>query len=178
LSPAQDHAGTRGRRATRRETAGFPAYSREFTAEGLLPRDRAISRRLRTTIAKAAGGKLSSSSLGDQVLALATCGTQQKSPLHAKEARSNHVGAAIARGDAGIAPLLDFADAPPGHTECNPPASDPSNIRAKVKLRLGKRSRLNAALRTTPAGLVSAGIMTAAIFLSIAALVRTARRRY
>src|SRR4051794_6240705 len=30
--------------------------------------------------------------------------------------------------DAGIAPLLDFADAPPGHTECNPPASDPSSI--------------------------------------------------
>jgi hypothetical protein len=47
-----------------------------------------------------------------------------------------------------------------------------------VKLRLGKRSRLNATLRTTPAGLVGAGIMTAAIFLSIAALVRAARRRY
>jgi hypothetical protein len=54
----------------------------------------------------------------------------------------------------------------------------PEEIRAKVKLRLGKRSRLNATLRTTPAGLVSAGIMTTAIFLSIAALVRAARRRY
>ena len=54
----------------------------------------------------------------------------------------------------------------------------PEEIRAKVKLRLGKRSRLNATLRTTPAGLVTAGIMAAAIFLSIAALVRTARRRY
>ena len=52
----------------------------------------------------------------------------------------------------------------------------PEEIRAQVKLRLGKRSRLNATLRTTPAGLVSAGIMTAAIFLSIAALVRAARR--
>jgi hypothetical protein len=52
----------------------------------------------------------------------------------------------------------------------------PEEIRAKVRLRLGKRSRLNATLRTTPAGLVTAGIMTAAIFLSIAALVRAARR--
>jgi hypothetical protein len=54
----------------------------------------------------------------------------------------------------------------------------PEEIRAQVKLRLGKRSRLNATLRTTPAGLVTAGIMTAAIFLSIATLVRAARRRY
>lgn len=54
----------------------------------------------------------------------------------------------------------------------------PEEIRAKVKLRLGKRNRLNATLRLTPAGLVSVGIMTAAIFLSIAALVRAARRRY
>ena len=54
----------------------------------------------------------------------------------------------------------------------------PEEIRAKVKLRLGKRSRLNATLRTTPAGLMSAGIMTAVIFLSIATLVRPARRRY
>ena len=54
----------------------------------------------------------------------------------------------------------------------------PEEIRANVKLRLGKRSRLYATLRTTPAGLVSAGIMTAAIFLSIAVLVRAARRHY
>ena len=57
-------------------------------------------------------------------------------------------------------------------------SAHPEEIRAKVKLRLGKRSRVNASLRTTPAGLVSAGIMTAAIFLSIAVLVRAARRRY
>ena len=55
-------------------------------------------------------------------------------------------------------------------------SAHPEEIRAKVKLRLGNRSRLNATLRMTPAGLVSAGIMTAAIFLSIAALVRAARR--
>jgi hypothetical protein len=54
----------------------------------------------------------------------------------------------------------------------------PEELRAKVKLRFGKRSQLNATLRTTPAGLVAAGIMTAAILLSIAALVRAARRRY
>ena len=54
----------------------------------------------------------------------------------------------------------------------------PEEIRGKVKLRLGKRGRLNATLRTTPAGLVSAGIKTAAIFLSFAVLVRAARRRY
>ena len=62
----------------------------------------------------------------------------------------------------------------------SPTASGPAHpeeIRAEVKLRLGKRGRLNASLRTTPAGLVSTGIMTATIFLSIAALVRAARRR-
>jgi hypothetical protein len=56
-------------------------------------------------------------------------------------------------------------------------SAHPEEIKATLKLRLGKRGRLNATLRTTPAGLVSAGIMTAAIFLSIAALVRAARRR-
>jgi hypothetical protein len=54
----------------------------------------------------------------------------------------------------------------------------PEEIRATVKLRLGKRSRLNATLRTTPAGLVTAGFMAATIFVSIAALVRAARQRY
>jgi hypothetical protein len=62
-----------------------------------------------------------------------------------------------------------------GHARSVP--AHPEEIRAALKLRLGKRGRLNATLRTTPASLVSAGIMTAAIFLSIAALVRAARRR-
>ena len=57
-------------------------------------------------------------------------------------------------------------------------SAHPEEIRAKVKLRLGKRSRLDATLRTTPAGLVTAGIMAAGIFVAIAALVRAARRRY
>ena len=63
-----------------------------------------------------------------------------------------------------------------GHARSVP--AHPEEMRAALKLRLGKRGRLNATLRTTPASLVSAGIMTAAIFLSIAALVRAARRRY
>ena len=63
-----------------------------------------------------------------------------------------------------------------GHARSVP--AHPEEMRAALKLRLGKRGRLNATLRTTPVSLVSAGIMTAAIFLSIAALVRAARRRY
>ena len=63
-----------------------------------------------------------------------------------------------------------------GHARSVP--AHPEEIRAALKLRLGKRGRLNATLRTTPVSLVSAGIMTAAIFLSIAALVRAARQRY
>jgi hypothetical protein len=61
-----------------------------------------------------------------------------------------------------------------GHDGSGP--AHPEEITATLKLRLGKRGRLNATLRMTPAGLVTAGIMTAAIFLSIAALVRAARR--
>ena len=47
--------------------------------------------------AKAAGGKRSSSNLGDQVLALATGKTQQEIAAACKGARPNHAGAAIAR---------------------------------------------------------------------------------
>ena len=47
--------------------------------------------------AKPAGGKRSSSSLGDQVLALATGKTQQEITAACKGARANHVGAAISR---------------------------------------------------------------------------------
>jgi hypothetical protein len=54
-------------------------------------------RRPRTTTAKAAGGKRSSPSLNDQVLALATGKTQQEITAACKGARPNHVGAAIAR---------------------------------------------------------------------------------
>ena len=53
--------------------------------------------RRRPTTEKPAGGRPSSSSLGDQVLALATGKTQQEITAACKGARANHVGAAIAR---------------------------------------------------------------------------------
>ena len=46
---------------------------------------------------KSAGGRRSSSSLGDQVLALATGKTQQEITAACKGVRANHVGIAIAR---------------------------------------------------------------------------------
>jgi hypothetical protein len=54
-------------------------------------------RRQRTTAAKSAGGKRTSPSLGDQVLALATGKTQQEIAAAYKGARPNHVGVVIAR---------------------------------------------------------------------------------
>src|SRR5437660_74252 len=51
----------------------------------------------RPKTAKTAGGKRSSSSLSDQVLALATGKTQQEITAACKDARPNHIGAAIAR---------------------------------------------------------------------------------
>jgi hypothetical protein len=54
-------------------------------------------RRRRTTAGKPAGGRRSSSTLGDQVLALATGKTQQEIAAACKGARPNHVGVAIAR---------------------------------------------------------------------------------
>jgi hypothetical protein len=54
-------------------------------------------RRQRTATANAARGKPTSSSLGDQVLALATGKTQQEIAAACKGARPNHVGMALAR---------------------------------------------------------------------------------
>ena len=51
----------------------------------------------RTTTAKPARGRRSSSSLSDQVLALATGKTQREITAACKGARPNHIGAAIAR---------------------------------------------------------------------------------
>jgi len=53
--------------------------------------------RLHTTTAKPIGGKRTLSTLGDQVLALATGRTQQEIAAACKGARPNHVGGAIAR---------------------------------------------------------------------------------
>jgi hypothetical protein len=54
-------------------------------------------RRPRTTADGPPGGKRTSSTLGDQVLVLANGKTQQEIAAACKEARPNHVGAAIAR---------------------------------------------------------------------------------
>jgi hypothetical protein len=54
-------------------------------------------RRRRTRAEEPAGGKRTSSTLGDQVLALANGKTQQEIAAACKGARPNHVGAAIAR---------------------------------------------------------------------------------
>ena len=54
-------------------------------------------RRQRAMTAKPGGGKRSSLSLNDQVLALASGKTQQEIAAACKGARPNHVGAAIAR---------------------------------------------------------------------------------
>jgi hypothetical protein len=53
--------------------------------------------RARSTAAKPAGGKRSSPSLTDQVLALASGKTQREITAACKGARPNHVGAAISR---------------------------------------------------------------------------------
>src|SRR5689334_179562 len=54
-------------------------------------------RQRRTTTAKRAGGRRSTSSLSDQVLALATGKTQQEIAAGCKGVRPNHIGVAIAR---------------------------------------------------------------------------------
>ena len=53
--------------------------------------------RSRTRAARPAGGRRGASSLGDQVLALATGKTQQEITAACKGARPNHVGVVIAR---------------------------------------------------------------------------------
>ena len=52
----------------------------------------------------------------------------------------------------------------------------PEEIRWEVELRVGDRIGLHTSLRTTPAGLISAGIMISAAALGLAALVRARRR--
>jgi hypothetical protein len=53
----------------------------------------------------------------------------------------------------------------------------PEEIRASVDLCVANSVSLSATVRTTPAGLVTAGIMVSAIVLAVATLVRAARRR-
>jgi hypothetical protein len=85
-------------RVLARYSKGTPARkttsAKKPTTKTAVPEPRG---RRRTTTAKPAGGRRSSPSLNDQVLALATGKTQQEITSACKGARPNHVGAAIAR---------------------------------------------------------------------------------
>src|ERR1700747_533233 len=78
-------------RATRKALAKTPT-----TATKAAPPVRSRGRP-RTIAAKPAGGKRTSPTLGDQVLALANGKTQQEITAACKGARPNHVGVVIAR---------------------------------------------------------------------------------
>jgi hypothetical protein len=52
----------------------------------------------------------------------------------------------------------------------------PEEMRASVNLRIGDSISLTAMARTTPAGLVTAGIMASSIVLAVAALIWAVRR--
>lgn len=52
----------------------------------------------------------------------------------------------------------------------------PEELKATVDLRIGDRVLLKATARTTPAGLVTTGVMVSAILLATGFLVRAARR--
>ena len=80
-----------GTRARRSAAAKAPMTGSEATAPAQ------SRRRSRTATAKPPGGKRSSLTLSDQVLALATGKTQKEIAAACKGARPNHVGAAIAR---------------------------------------------------------------------------------
>ena len=69
---------SKGVRARKMASAGTPIAATKVAAPAR------SGGRPRTTAAKPAGGKRSSPSLSDQVLALASGKTQQESPLHAR----------------------------------------------------------------------------------------------
>ena len=58
-----------------------------------------------------------------------------------------------------------------------PPLTHPEEIRLEAELTIAGRPTAHAALRTTPAGVICAGLAVAAIILSSAAVVRTVGRR-
>ncbi|ACK49703.1 hypothetical protein Msil_0732 [Methylocella silvestris BL2] len=55
-------------------------------------------------------------------------------------------------------------------------AAHPEEMTASVDLRIGRSVSLQATARTTPAGLVAVGFMTATIVLAIAVLFKVRRR--
>ena len=82
---------TKGTRAEKMAAAKTPARATKAAAPAW-PRGRR-----RATAGKSAGGRRSSSTLGDRVLALATGKTQQEIAAACEGARPNHVGVVIAR---------------------------------------------------------------------------------
>ena len=82
---------SKGTEAKRMPSAKTPTMATK-AADAAPPRGRR-----RTATAKPAGGKRTSPTLGDQVLALATGKTQQEIAAACKGARPNHVGVVIAR---------------------------------------------------------------------------------
>jgi hypothetical protein len=55
------------------------------------------------------------------------------------------------------------------------PTPHPEEMRASGEIQIGKYINLKGAARVTPAGLICAGITSAAILLAAAALVRSSR---
>jgi hypothetical protein len=83
---------TKGVQPRKTASAKMPTTATEAAATA-----RSRGRRRTTTTAKPAGGKRTPPTLNDRVLVLATGKTQQQITAACKEARPNHVGAAIAR---------------------------------------------------------------------------------
>ena len=83
---------SKGPRARKMASARTPIAATKVAAPA-----RSGGRPRSTTAAKPAGGKRSSPSLSDQVLALASGKTQLEIAAACKGARPNHVGAAISR---------------------------------------------------------------------------------
>src|SRR5215813_14214799 len=77
-----------GTRVTKKALAKTPSTAMKAAAPARSPR---------TTAARPAGGKRTSPTLGDQVLALANGKTQQEIAAACRGARPNHVGMALAR---------------------------------------------------------------------------------
>lgn len=58
----------------------------------------------------------------------------------------------------------------------DPAPTHPEEMRADFDLHIGKNINLKGTARTTPAGVISAGITVVAILLATTALVRAAKR--
>jgi hypothetical protein len=56
------------------------------------------------------------------------------------------------------------------------PTTHPEEMRGDFDLRVGKSITLKGSGRVTPAGIISVGLMTAAVFMAATALVRAGRR--